>query len=43
MELEREFIGIEIDEEIFNSAKKRVEKKRKEKDLTQTSLFENKL
>ena len=26
-----DFIGIEIDEEIFNSAKKRVEEKRKEK------------
>ena len=34
-----DFIGIEIDEEIFNSAKKRVEEKRKEKDLTQKTLF----
>lgn len=39
MELERDFIGIEIDAEIFNSAKKRVEEKRKEKDLTQKTLF----
>ncbi len=39
MELEREFIGIEIDEEIFNSAKKRLEEKRKEKDLKQETLF----
>jgi len=31
--------AIEIDEEIFNSAKKRVEEKRKEKDLTQKTLF----
>ena len=39
MELERDFIGIEIDAEIFNSAKKRVEEKRKEKYLTQKTLF----
>ena len=39
MELERDFIGIEIDEEIFNSAKKRLEEKRKEKELTQKTLF----
>ena len=39
LELEREFIGIEIDEEIFNSAKKRVEEKIKEKDLQVKTLF----
>ena len=39
MELEREFIGIEIDTEIFNSAKKRVGEKRKEKDLQAGTLF----
>ncbi len=37
MELEREFIGIEIDAEIFNSAKKRLEEKGKEKG--QMNLF----
>ena len=43
MELEREFIGIEIDTEIFNSAKKRVEEKRKEKDLQAGTLFGNEM
>jgi DNA modification methylase len=43
MELEREFIGIEIDTEIFNSAKKRVEEKRKEKDFKAGTLFGNEM
>ena len=38
-----DFIGIEIDEEIFNSAKKRVEEKRKEKDLQAGTLFGNEM
>ncbi len=38
MELERDFIGIEIDEEIFNSAKKRVEEKRKENIILKENL-----
>lgn len=43
MELGRNFIGIEIDEEIFNSAKKRLEEKRKEKDLQAWTLFGNEM
>ena len=39
MELERDFIGIEIDEEIFNSAKKRLEEKRKEKEFNVVTSF----
>jgi site-specific DNA-methyltransferase (adenine-specific) len=39
MELEREFIGIEIDTEIFNSAKNRAEEKRKEKEFTVVTSF----
>ena len=35
----RNFIGIELDEHYFAIAKKRVEEKRKEKDLTQKTLF----
>lgn len=38
-ELERDFIGIEIDEDIFNSAKKRIEDIKKEKDLQSVDLF----
>ena len=37
--LNRQFIGIEMQEDYFNIAKKRVEEKRKEKDLTQKTLF----
>ena len=35
----RNFIGIELDKKYFNISKKRVEEKRKEKDLTQKTLF----
>ncbi len=41
LELEREFIGIEIDTQFYLQGKKRVEEKRKEKDLQTQSLFEN--
>jgi len=37
--LDRNFIGFELDEKYFNIAFERVEKKRKEKDLTQKTLF----
>jgi site-specific DNA-methyltransferase (adenine-specific) len=37
--LDRNFIGFELDEKYFNIAFERVEKKRKEKDLTQKALF----
>jgi site-specific DNA-methyltransferase (adenine-specific) len=39
MNLNRNFIGIELEEKYFQVAKKRVEEKRKEKDLTQKTLF----
>ena len=39
MELNRNFIMIEKDENYFSIIKKRVEEKRKEKDLTQKTLF----
>lgn len=39
MNTNRNFIGIELDENYFNISKKRVEEKRKEKDLTQKTLF----
>ena len=39
--LDRNFIGFELDEKYFNIAFERVEKKRKEKDLTQKTLFGN--
>ncbi len=35
----RNFIGIELDENYFNISKKRVEEKRKEKDLQAGTLF----
>ena len=41
LELEREFIGIEIDTQFYLQGKKRVEEKRKEKDLQTQSLFGN--
>ena len=40
MNTNRNFIGIELDEHYFVIAKKRVEEKRKEKDLTTGTLFE---
>jgi len=39
MNTKRNFIGIELDENYFNTSKKRVEEKRKEKDLTKKTLF----
>jgi len=39
MEMNRNFIMIEKDENYFSIIKKRVEEKRKEKDLTQKTLF----
>jgi DNA modification methylase len=39
MEMNRNFIMIEKDENYFSIIKKRVEKKRKEKDYEQNSLF----
>jgi site-specific DNA-methyltransferase (adenine-specific) len=39
MNLDRNFIGIELEEKYFEVSKKRVEEKRKEKDLTQKTLF----
>ena len=41
MNTNRNFIGIELDENYFNISKKRVEEKRKEKDLIANSLFGN--
>jgi len=40
MNTDRNFIGIELDEHYFAIAKKRVEEKRKEKDLQAQTLFE---
>ena len=40
MNTNRNFIGIELDEHYFAIAKKRVEEKRKEKDLTAGTLFD---
>ena len=39
MNTNRNFIGIELDENYFNTSKKRVEEKRKEKDLQAGTLF----
>ena len=39
----RKFIGIELDENYFNISKKRVEEKRKEKDLQAGTLFGNEI
>ena len=39
----RNFIGIELDENYFNISKKRVEEKRKEKDLQAGTLFGNEM
>jgi DNA modification methylase len=39
MNTNRNFIGIELDKNYFEVSKKRVEEKRKEKDLTQKTLF----
>jgi len=39
IEKERNFIGIEMDSNIYEVAKKRVEEKRKEKDLQAQTLF----
>jgi site-specific DNA-methyltransferase (adenine-specific) len=39
MNLNRNFIGIELEEKYFQVAKKRVEEKRKEKDLQAGTLF----
>lgn len=41
MNTNRNFIGIELDENYFNISKKRVEEKRKEKDLQAGTLFGN--
>jgi site-specific DNA-methyltransferase (adenine-specific) len=43
MNTNRNFIGIELDENYFNISKKRAEEKRKEKDLQARTLFENKI
>jgi len=39
MNTNRNFIGIELEEEYYEIAKKRVEEKRKEKDNEQQTLF----
>ena len=41
MNTNRNFIGIELDENYFNISKKRVEEKRNEKDLQAGTLFGN--
>ena len=43
MNTNRNFIGIELDENYFNISKKRVEEKRKEKDLQAWTLFGNEM
>jgi len=43
MEMNRNFIMIEKDENYFNISKKRVEEKRKEKDLQAGTLFGNEM
>lgn len=43
MNTNRNFIGIELDENYFNISKKRVEEKRKEKDLQAGTLFGDKI
>jgi len=43
MNTNRNFIGIELDENYFNISKKRVEEKRKEKDLQAGTLFGNEM
>ena len=43
MNTNRNFIGIELDENYFNISKKRVGEKRKEKDLQAGTLFENEM
>ena len=43
MNTNRNFIGIELDENYFNISKKRVEERRKEKDLQAWTLFGNEM
>lgn len=43
MNLNRNFIGIELEEKYFDIAKKRVGEKRKEKDLKAQALFGNEM
>jgi len=43
MNTNRNFIGIELDENYFNISKKRVEEKRKEKELQAGTLFGNEI